>query len=75
MLKRPPPADRNAARQRRYRERVKQHKIAVFLPVGETLISFLIRTGWLAERDSHKRKMIADAIARMLAEAEQHRYP
>ena len=40
--------------------------------VNETLINFLIRTGWLAERDSHKRERIADAIARMIAEAERH---
>lgn len=73
MLKRAPPTDdRNAKKQRAYRERLKQHKIAVLVPVGETLISFLIRTGWLAERESHKRKMIADAIARMLAEAARH---
>jgi hypothetical protein len=72
MHKRPPSDDRNAAKQRRYRERMKQHQIAVVVPVGETLINFLIRTGWLAERDSHNRERIADAIARMIDEAEQH---
>jgi hypothetical protein len=73
MHKRPPsPADRNAAKQRRYRERLAKHQIAVVVPVDEAFISFLIRTGWLAERDSHKRARIADAIARMIAEAEQH---
>jgi len=55
-----------------YRERLKQHKIAVLLPVGETLINFVIRTGWLAERDACNRERIADAISRMLEEAEQH---
>lgn len=73
MRKRPPsPADRNAAKQKRYRERLKQHQIAVVVPVGETLINFLIRTGWLAERDSEKREQISEAITRMIAEAEQH---
>lgn len=73
MRKPPPsPTDRNAAKQRRYRERLKQHQIVVVVPVGETLINFLVRTGWLAERDACKRAQIADAIARMIAEAEQH---
>ena len=72
MHKRPPSDDRNAAKQRRYRERMKQHQIAVVVPVGETLINFLIRTGWLAERDSDKREQISEAITRMIAEAERH---
>ena len=73
MLKRPPsPDDRNAAKQRAYRQRLKQHQIAVVVPVDESFINFLIRTGWLAERDSHKRAKIAESITRMIAEAEQH---
>ena len=74
MLKRrpPSPADRNAAKQRRYRQRVASHEVIAPVRVNETLINFLIGTGWLAERDSHKRERIADAIARMIAEAERH---
>jgi hypothetical protein len=78
MLKRAPPSgDRNAERQRRYRERLKQHQIAVVVPVNEAVINFLVRMGWLVERDSHKRKLIDESISRMIAEAEQHppRYP
>lgn len=72
MHKRRPPSDRNAEKQRRYRMRLKQHQIAVIVPVDEAFINFLIRTGWLAERDSHKRSRIGESISRMLAEAEQH---
>lgn len=74
MLKRAPPqTDRNAQRQRRYRARLKQHQIAVVVPVDEAVINFLIRTGWLAERDACKRELIGESISRMIAEAEQHR--
>jgi hypothetical protein len=72
MHKRAPSDDRKAEKQRRYRARLKQHEIAVLVPVNEPVISFVIRTGWLAERDSHKREQIAEAIARMLADAAQH---
>lgn len=74
MKKRPPPDDRNAAKQRAYRQRVASHEVIAPVRVGETLISFLIRTGWLAERDACNRERIADAISRMIAEAERHRY-
>ena len=75
MKKQPPSDDRNAEKQRRYRARLKQHQIAVLVPVNEAVISFLVRTGWLAERDSHKRELIGESISRMLSEAERHRYP
>lgn len=65
---------RRREKQKRYRQRLKQHQIAVLVPVDEAFISFLVRTGWLAERDSHKRKLISEAITRMISEAEQHRY-
>lgn len=74
MHKRPPSDDRKAAKQRRYRLRLKQHQIAVVVPVNEAIINFLVRTGWLTERDSHKRERIAQSISRMIEEAEQHRY-
>lgn len=64
-----------AVKQRRYRARLKQHQIAVCVPVDEGIINFLIRTGWLAERDACKRERIGEAIARMISEAERHRYP
>jgi hypothetical protein len=68
----PSAADRNAAKQRRYRERVKQHQIAVVVPVNEAMVNFVIRTGWLSERDACKRELIGAAIARLLADAAQH---
>ncbi|MET4016057.1 hypothetical protein [Bradyrhizobium sp. S3.2.12] len=61
-----------AAKQRRYRMRLKQHQIAVVVPVSEAVINLVIRTGWLAERDAHRRELVANAIARMLADAAQH---
>ena len=74
MLRRAPSGDRKAAKQRRYRARLKQHQIAVVVPVNEAIINFLIRTGWLAERDACKRELIGEALSRMVAEAEGHRY-
>ena len=75
MKKRPPTSDdRSAEKQRLYRARLKLHQVVAPVPVDETIINFLIRTGWLAERDSHKREMIGEAVSRMIAEAEQHRY-
>lgn len=64
----------DAEKQRRYRERLKQRRIAVLVPVNEAVINFLVRTGWLTDRDSHKRELIAQSISRMIEEAEQHRY-
>ena len=74
MAKQSSPDDRNAEKQRRYRARLKQHQLIAPVPVNEAIINLVIRTGWLSERDATKRKLIGEAIARLLTEAE-HRYP
>jgi hypothetical protein len=67
-----PSAERQAIRQRRYRERIARRECVVEVTVGEAVLDFLVRTGWLLDRDSHRRDRIGDAIARALSEA---RYP
>lgn len=73
MPKRAPSSDdRKAEKQRRYRARLARNEVVVEVVVDGRGIDLLIRTGWLAERDSHKRKLIGEAVSRMLAEAERH---
>jgi hypothetical protein len=71
MKKRPPPSC-NAKRQKAYRERLKQHQLVALVPVNEAMVNFVIRTGWLSERDACKREQIGAAIARLLSDAAQH---
>ena len=73
MHKRTPPSDdRNAQRQRRYRQRVAKHQVVAPVPVDEAMINLVIKTNWLKERDARSRKAIGAAIARMLADAARH---
>ena len=72
MHKRVPPSDRNAEKQRRYRQRLARHEAVIPVRIGPRGIDLLIKLNWLNEHDSHKRKLIGEAVARMLAEAEQH---
>lgn len=67
-------ADSNAAKQRRYRQRLARCEVVVEVVVGARAIDLLVFTGYLAERDSHKRARIGEALSRMLAEAGQERY-
>ncbi|WP_143273376.1 hypothetical protein [Bradyrhizobium canariense] len=64
--------DRNAQKQRRYRQRVAKHEVVADVVVGARVIDLVVRLNYLAQRDACKRKLIADAIARLLADAAQH---
>lgn len=69
MLARTPATAARQARQQRYRERIARHQVIAEVVVGERELDLLVRTGWLAERDAHRRECIGDAIARMLTDA------
>jgi hypothetical protein len=59
-----------AARKRRYRQRVRDGKMTLTIEVDATLIDFLALTGWLERRqECFERAEIAAAIERMLHDA------
>ncbi|MCK1303894.1 hypothetical protein IVB33_39870 [Bradyrhizobium sp. 24] len=69
MHKRTPSDDRNAAKQRRYRERLAKAEVLIPVRVGPRGIDLLIRLHYLPPRDSHAREQIGEAVSRMLADA------
>ena len=70
MLARTPAADLHAARQRRYRARVKRREcIARGVIAGEAVVEMLVRERWLDPRDEHRNDRIGDAISRFMLDA------
>lgn len=73
MLDRTDPPDPHRAgrreRQRRYRRRQQDGKVAVVVEVDGTVVAMLVRTRWLDGGESADRGAIGLAVGRMLRDA------
>jgi hypothetical protein len=71
VLVRPrPAAERRAAtaRQRRYRARLKSGTMPITIEIDAAIVTMLVESNWLAERDAGDRLKIAAALTAMIAD-------
>ena len=59
----------NARRQKCWRARRKAHRAIFQVEAGESVLTMLCRTGWLAKGDDDNPGRVAAAISAMLADA------
>jgi hypothetical protein len=58
-----------AEKQRRYRERLRREVALIPVPVTRAIVSYLVRSGLLRDREVHERAEIGAAIAAALERA------
>jgi len=63
VLERPDPPDRH----KRHRARVKAGRACCTVEFDGAVIDFLIRLGWLLEREAADRKLVGKAIGALIA--------
>ena len=59
----------DAVRQRRHRARTRNSTMPVQIEITIDIVDLLVRTGWLAERDTGHKVAIARAVEAMLADS------
>jgi hypothetical protein len=63
---------RDAARQRRRRDRVKRHQLVVPITIDEPILDALIALRWLDHHSAENRTAIGDAIGGLLSDLARH---